>query len=205
MSSFVQSLNGDLASVIEAAQRSLVQVHDGRRGAGSGLIWSPDGLIITNAHVVSGRSAPEVTLPDGTTVPARIVGSDPGLDLAALSVDAGGLESLTRGSSRDLLPGELVIAVGHPWGVNGAATAGVMIATGAGLPDTPESDREWIAASLKLRPGHSGGPLIDAEGRLVGINTMITGPSVGLAVPIHVVEGFVSRVSPVAATAAGAV
>ena len=89
--------------------------------------------------------------------------------------------------------------------MNGAATAGVMIATGAGLPDTPESDREWIAASLKLRPGHSGGPLIDAEGRLVGINTMITGPSVGLAVPIHVVEGFVSRVSPVAAAAAGAV
>ena len=80
--------------------------------------------------------------------------------------------------------------MGHPWGVAGAATGGVVIGVGTDLPEMPLTDREWIAVSLRLRPGHSGGPLVDAEGRLVGINTMMVGPEVGMAVPVHVIKDF---------------
>jgi S1-C subfamily serine protease len=85
------------------------------------------------------------------------------------------------------------MALGHPWGVSGAATAGVVIGVGNDLPEMPWSDREWIAVGLHLRPGHSGGPLVDAQGRLVGINTMMTGLEVGMAVPVHVVKAFLKQ------------
>ena len=82
------------------------------------------------------------------------------------------------------------MAVGHPWGVVGAATAGVVIGVGQHWPEGTGSEREWIGVNLNLRPGNSGGPLIDSQGRLVGINTVMTGPEVGLAVPVHVVKAF---------------
>jgi serine protease Do len=86
-----------------------------------------------------------------------------------------------------------VLALGHPWGVTDAATAGVVIGVGRDFPEIPRSDREWIAVGLTLRPGHSGGPLVDVQGRLVGINTIMTGPKVGMAVPVHVAKSFLRQ------------
>jgi S1-C subfamily serine protease len=113
-------------------------------------------------------------------------------DLAALSIQAKNLPTITLGDSRLLQPGQWVLALGHPWGVAGAVTAGIVIATGA-PPEIPSNRGEFIQVGLHLRPGHSGGPLVDGQGRLIGINTMITGPEVGLAVPIHVVKVFLRQ------------
>ncbi len=85
------------------------------------------------------------------------------------------------------------MALGHPWGVANAATAGVVIGIGTDFPEMRRSGREWIAVSLTLRPGHSGGPLVDVQGRLVGINTIMTGPEVGMAVPVHVAKFFLKQ------------
>ena len=87
-----------------------------------------------------------------------------------------------------------MLAVGYPWGVAGAATAGIVIGAGEDLPGTPSPAREWIAVSLELRPGHSGGPLVDEQGRLIGINTMMAGLEVGMAIPAYVIAEFVASV-----------
>ena len=189
MSALLQQLNMEMGDVVEDARRSLVQVHSGRQGSGAGTIWHPDGLIITNAHVVRNR-APQVILPDGSNLPARILAHDTRRDMAALSVDASGLPIIELGDSRTLLSGQWVVALGHPWGVSGAATGGVVIGMGV---EMPQSNQEWIAVSLHLRPGHSGGPLVDAEGRLVGINAMMTSLEVGMAVPVHVAKAFLKE------------
>ena len=203
MSAVWEQLNLEVGDVVDKVRQSLVQVHNGRRGAGSGAIWHRDGLIVTNAHVVSGRghrhgshgprSELRVTLPDGTTLPARLLAHDDGRDVAALLVQAKELTPIELGTSRDLQPGQWVLAVGFPWGVAGAATAGIVIGKGEDLPGTPSPAREWIAVSLGLRPGHSGGPLVDVQGRLVGVNTMMAGPEVGMAVPVHVVKEFLRQ------------
>jgi len=192
MTTLLEQLDRDMGDVVQKARRSLVQIQSGGRGSGAGTIWHSDGLIITNAHVVRDRS-PRVCLPEGDTLTAKILAQDARLDVAALAVDATGLPTVDLGDSRVLQPGQWVMALGHPWGVSGAATGGVVIGTGAGLPDAPEQGREWIAVSLHLRPGHSGGPLVDAQGRLIGINTMMAGLEVGLAVPVHVVKDFLRR------------
>jgi S1-C subfamily serine protease len=192
VSSPLQTVNNELAMVVQKVRRSLVQVRNGHAGVGAGTIWHMDGLILTNAHVLQRRNL-QVVLPEGETLPARILAHDSELDLAALGVDGSGLPTIELGDSRQLRPGQWVLALGHPWGVAGAATAGVVSGVGRRLPEMPKSDKEWIAASLHLRPGHSGGPLVDAGGRLVGINTIMAGPRVGLAVPVHVVKAFLRR------------
>jgi serine protease Do len=185
-------LNTDLSDVIEGVHHSLVCVHNGKRGNGAGTIWHPQGLIVTNAHV-AGRGPLKVRLPDGRTLPAQILARDPDRDLAALRVEADDLPSVQLGDSQRLRPGEWVMAVGHPWGVQGAATAGVVIGVGAEWPEMPNTGRDWVVVSLHMRPGHSGGPLVDVRGRLVGINTMINGPDVGVAIPAHVVVEFLRQ------------
>jgi serine protease Do len=191
MSDLIQQLNLEMSFVVENVRHSLVKVSNGGRGAGAGTIWHPDGLIVTNAHVV-GRRSLRVTLPDGRTLPARFLAHDPALDVAALKVDATGLPIIELGKSRQLQPGQWVLALGHPWGVTGAVTAGVVIGVGPS-PEMGLPQRELIQVSLHLRPGHSGGPLVDVHGRLVGINTMMAGPDVGLAVPVHAVKAFLRQ------------
>lgn len=181
-------LNDDLEAVVERTRRSLVQIANGR-GAGSGTIWHGDGLIITNAHVAD-RPKIDVLLPDGRQLRARVLAFDAKLDLAALSVEATDLPTVELGDSRELRPGELVFAIGHPWGVAGAVTAGVVIGGGSEWLGATDGTREWLVADLHVRPGHSGGPMVDARGRLVGINTLMNGPDVGVAVPVHVVKAF---------------
>lgn len=192
MSDLWQQLNGDLSAIVEKVRRSLVQISNGRGSAGAGTIWHADGLIITNAHVIAGHHTLKVTLPDGRILPARLLAADPNQDLAALSVEANDLPTVILGESKQLRPGQWVLALGHPWGVLGAATAGIVIDTGT-PPEMPRNRGEFLQVGLHLRPGHSGGPLVDDQGRLVGINTMITGPEVGLAVPVHTVKSFLRQ------------
>lgn len=186
----LQQLNDELAAMVDGARRGLVQISNGGRGFGAGTIWHPDGLIVTNAHVIGGRHALNVTLPDDRTLPAEVLAADPDRDIAALYVEASDLPTVELGQSKRLRPGDWVLAVGHPWGVTGAATAGVVIGMGRDLPEIPRAHHEWIALDAHMRPGHSGGPLVDVQGRLVGLNTMIAGPDVGFAVPVHVVKRF---------------
>jgi S1-C subfamily serine protease len=186
----LRQLNAGMADVVARVRGSLVRISNGRRGHGAGTIWHEQGLVLTNAHVVHGRSSLKVTLPDGETLPARLLAADPDRDLAALSVEAEGLPTTELGDSKALRAGDFVLALGHPWGVQGAAAAGVFISMENGLPEGPGNGRELLAVGLQLRPGHSGGPLVDAGGRLVGINTMMAGPEVGVAIPVHVVKRF---------------
>ncbi len=189
MTTLLQQVNDELGGLVAGVKRSLVQVQSGDRGGGAGSIWHPDGLIVTNAHVVRTRT-PQVVLPDGTRLAARVLAHDRHLDVAALSVAKTGLPSIDLEDSRALQPGQWVTALGHPWGIHGAATGGVVIGVGSNLPEMPEDDRELIVVGLQLRPGYSGGPLVDDQGRLVGLNTMMIGPEVGVAVPVQVVKEF---------------
>ncbi len=189
MSTILQELNAEMAGVVRKTRASLVRITNGNTGVGAGTIWSSEGLIITNAHVVQ-RASPTVVLPDGRALPARVLAHDPRRDLALLSVKASGLTPLPLGDTHQIRPGELVFAIGHPWGVARAATAGVVIGLGGDLPEMSATRREWLMVSLVLRPGNSGGPLVDVAGRLLGVNTIMTGPEVGGAVPVHVVKAF---------------
>lgn len=190
MATLLQQLNEEISDAVESVWNSLVQVRSvNGRGAGAGTIWHKDGMVLTNAHVVQ-KGQMEVVLRDGRKYPAKVIAQDIDLDVAALSIDAHDLPTMPVGESRSLKAGQLVLATGHPWGVVGAVAAGVVIGTGEFWPDLPQSRREMIAVDLNLRPGNSGGPLTDAEGRLIGINTLMTGPEVGLAVPVHVIKRF---------------
>lgn len=207
MSNILEQLNVDMSSVIEDVRRSLVRISYGP-GNGAGTIWHSDGLIVTNAHVVGGldeqigrrrgdgykrvNNSLTVTLPDGRTLPARVLAQDNERDVAALSVNARDLPTIQLGDSRKLKAGQWVFAVGHPWGVTGAASAGIVVGSGAELPEITNG-RDWIVISLRVRPGNSGGPLVDASGRLVGVNTLMTGPQVGAAVPIHTIKSFLKE------------
>jgi serine protease Do len=201
MNALLASLNDELAALVEQTLPSLVEVRSGSRGSGAGTIWHGAGLIVTNAHVVAGRGQQpslQATLYDGRTLPARLLALDAQLDLAALSVAATGLPAIRLGDSQALRPGQWVLALGHPWGVRGAATAGIVIGEATAHPAGPDQpdlrpEGDWLAVSLHLRPGYSGGALVDEAGRLVGINTMMTGPDVGMAVPVHVARRFLQQ------------
>ena len=169
--------------VAERLRRSTVQVQQARgrnQGGGSGIIWSGDGLIITNAHVAHGAHA-KVSLWDGSAYDASVLNRDTRRDLASLKIHASGLPAATPGNSSALRVGELVIAVGNPFGFIGALTTGVVHS----LPGR----QRWVAADVRLAPGNSGGPLADAQGRVIGINTMIAG-GLALAVPSNAVGPF---------------
>lgn len=194
LNAFIGGLNADHAAMVAKVQARLVQVvNAGGMGQGAGVIWRADGLIITNNHVV-GRRGVRVVLPDGKEVNAELIGRAANHDLAALKVDAHDLPTFTPGNSGTLRAGEVVTAVGHPWGVTGAATSGILVGTtNGGFPGLPMDGGEWVVASLHMRPGHSGGALVDSQGRLIGINMMINGPDVGVAIPVDVVKRFVAK------------
>ena len=195
MSTLVDQLNGALSDAMESVRDALVQVQVPGRGGGAGIVWRDDGLIVTNAHVV-GRGPAEVVLRDGRLLEARLVARSRRLDLAVLSVDAPGLDAAPIGDSMALRAGELVFALGHPFGVAGAVTSGVVIGLEPDGPDARrrrDGEREWLVVHMRLRPGNSGGPVLDARGRVVGISTIMAGPDMGMAVPSHVVAAFLGE------------
>lgn len=174
--------------IAERLRRSTVPVFsDRRRGGGSGVVWKSDGLIVTNAHVAR-ESHAQVELWDGRRFEARTVAYDGRRDLAALRIAAldSALEAAAPGDSGALRPGELVIAVGSPLGFSGALSTGVVHSIGA-LPGMGRQN--WIRADVRLAPGNSGGPLADARGNVIGINTAIVN-GLGAAVPSNAVAAF---------------
>jgi serine protease Do len=193
MSSTYARLNSALSGMIGGVLRAVVQVRDGARGAGAGTIWHADGLIITNAHVAAGRVM-QVALHDGRVLPAQVIARDEARDLAALAIEAHDLPTIPLGSMAALHPGQWVMALGHPWGVTNAVTGGVLIGVGRSLPELNVTRQDWVIADLHLRPGNSGGPMIDVTGRLIGVNTLMTGPGVGVAVGVDAAKGFLRDV-----------
>jgi serine protease Do len=155
---------------------------------GSGFVWSSEGIIVTNNHVVEGASRITVNFSDGTQVSAKLIGVDPDSDVAVLRVDAKNLLTAPIGTSSDLLIGETVIAVGNPFGLSGTVTTGVVSALGRSVP-SKEAGRtftDFIQTDASINPGNSGGPLLNIEGRVIGINTMIyaNAQGIGFAIPV---------------------
>jgi serine protease Do len=176
-----------LGEVGERARRYTVLVQPGGRGSGSGVIWSSDGLIVTNAHVARGTRL-NVSLWDGREFAAEVTARDPRHDLAALRIPATGLSHATAADSTCVRPGEVTIAVGNPLGFLGAMTIGVVHAVG---PLRGLGAGTWVQADVRLAPGNSGGPLVDVQGRVIGINTMAAG-RLALAIPSNEVLRFLT-------------
>jgi serine protease Do len=177
--------------VAEKLRRSTVLINAGGSGSGSGVIWSTDGTIVTNAHVARGSQV-RVQLWDGRELNARIMSRNHRRDLVLLRVEANNMASATAADSSQVRPGELAIAIGNPLGFIGALTTGTVHAVGPlrGLGSHP-----WIQANLRLAPGNSGGPLADARGGIIGINTMMAG-RLALAIPSNAVRDFASSDPP---------
>ena len=173
--------------IAEHLRRSTVLIRPGRRGSGSGVIWSGDGTIVTNAHVAHDSNA-HVQLWDGREFVGTVTARDPRRDLVSLRINASGLPAATSADSAQLRPGELAIAIGNPMGFLGALTTGVIHAIG---PVRGLGSQIWVQASVRLAPGNSGGPLADAGGRVIGINTMVAG-RLALAIPSNVVRHFLA-------------
>lgn len=160
----------------------------GQEGVGSGIIVTPDGYMLTNHHVVMDASSLEVMLADGTVAKAEKVGSDPDTDLALLRVHRSSLPSAELGDSTRLKPGQLVIAIGNPFGLQATVTAGVVSALSRTLrATTGRLIEDVIQTDAALNPGNSGGALLDTKGSVIGVNTAIIAgsQSTGFAVPVN--------------------
>jgi serine protease Do len=179
-----------LATLAEQLRRSTVEVRTGGAGVGSGVIWTSDGLVVTNAHVARSDTA-TLVLADGRALPGRVTARDRRRDLATIAIAGGttvaGFIPATVGHPSTLRTGELVVALGNPLGITGALAMGVIHALEPGRAGRPR----WIRADIRLAPGNSGGPLADARGRVVGVNTMIAN-GLGIAVPVTTVARFLS-------------
>jgi serine protease Do len=182
---------GALTDSLRAITVGVRGAGDRRTGEGAGVIWHEDGVVVTNAHCVRHRRL-SVRAPDGHLVDAEVIAHDGRLDLALLDAPQLRGHAPEFGDVESLRPGELLLAFGHPLGVLGALAIGVL----HGVARDPRSGGvRWICGDIRLAPGNSGGPLADAAGRVVGINTAIVG-GLGLAIPTPVVQRFVARVRP---------
>ena len=205
------TLEGEIIEVYEQASQGVVNITNRRyaydffmqavpqEGSGSGFAYDREGHIITNYHVIEGAEELLVTLPDETTVVAELVGADPANDLAVLHVDIPPeqLHPLSLGESDNLQVGQFVVAIGSPFGFERTLTVGVVSALGRVIESPDESFiGEIIQTDAAINPGNSGGPLLDLEGRVIGVNTAIFSPSrasagIGFAVPVDTVRRVV--------------
>ncbi len=179
---------------------------EGGEGLGSGVVVSADGYILTNNHVVEGAQAVAVSMAEGKPVPTRVVGTDPESDLAVLKIEAKDLQPITLGDSDKVEIGDIVLAIGNPFGVGQTVTQGIVSGTGRNRMGI-NTFENFIQTDAAINPGNSGGALVDSLGRLIGINTAILSPSggslgIGFAIPVRtatevmkqlIEEGRVSR------------
>jgi S1-C subfamily serine protease len=164
---------------------SLRVPHGSGEGLGSGVVFTGDGFLLTNAHVVGRASGGTASFSDGTSAPFRVVGADPLSDLAVLRANGPTPEPAELGEADRLVVGQLVVAVGNPLGLAGSVTAGVVSALGRSLPARGRVIEDVIQTDAALNPGNSGGALADASAKVVGINTAVAGVGLGLAVPVN--------------------
>jgi len=185
-----EALDAYSHTVIDVAERLSPSVANVRirRGAGSAVVITPDGFMLTSAHVVARSSGGRVSFVDGQELQFEVVGSDPLSDLAVLRAD-GQLVPAELGDAEALRVGQLVVAIGNPHGFTGSVTAGVVSALGRSLPTRSGANvrvvDNVIQTDAALNPGNSGGALADGRGRVIGINTAVAGIGLGLAVPIN--------------------
>lgn len=192
----VSELDDSLADMVANVQRSLAIVHGHRHGFGAGVIWRNNGMILTNAHVVN-LLTPRIVLHDEREFAARVIRHEPEIDLALLKIEADGLVAAKPAAQSEIRTGELVFAIGHPWGQPGYITVGVLGALGLAQTRGPRRIVPVLRTDAQLAPGNSGGPLVDAAGRVIGLNTLILGGDLGIAIPAYLAEQFVNEVAQV--------
>lgn len=187
------ALSDAIADIAAAIKPSVVLIGQGH-SHGAGVIWRSDGIVITNRHVLR-EDRVDVILDDGQKLTGIVAARHPDRDLAIVKVAADNLPAARLGDSSTVRPGQIVVAVGHPPGLRAAATAGIVVA--AGQAATLEGPRtgDWLQTDVTLRPGNSGGPLVDASGGVIGINTMVSG-RLALSIPSSTVERFVAGERP---------
>lgn len=179
-----------------------LNIHAIPKGTGSGFIWDKDGRIVTNFHVIEDANRIEVTLADGSTWKASLVGTAPDKDIAVLQISAppGRLKPIPVGNSENLRVGQKVYAIGNPFGLDQTMTSGIVSAIGREIKAvTGRTIHGMVQTDAAINPGNSGGPLLDSSGRLIGVNTAIFSPSgasagIGFAVPVEAVNSVVPEV-----------
>ncbi len=186
---FSDTLTDAMDDLVQRVHGRMVMIRNNGIGVGAGIIWRANGVILTNNHVLQHEQA-DVSLPDGRSLPGQVLDRDPEIDLALLQVDAVRLPTAMIADSRQLRVGELVFAIGHPWGEPGVVTSGVISGLGAAETRGPRRQVPIIRTDVTLAPGNSGGPLVNARGAVVGINAMIVGGNQGVAIPSHLAQDF---------------
>ena len=168
-----------------------------QRGTGSGFVISPDGRILTNAHVVEGADEVTVVLKEGRSFAGKVVGADPVTDVAVIKIEANGLPTVKLANSDAIIPGQWAIAIGNPLGLNNTVTQGIISATGRSGSDIGIQDKrlEFIQTDAAINPGNSGGPLLNEQGQVIGVNTAIIGGAQGLgfAIPIETAQRIANQ------------
>ena len=190
-------LTEEIAAVYQKIRKSLVMVHNGRRGAGAGVVWGDGGLVVTNYHVIQ-RGRPRISFLDGDEFSSRVLAKAKHIDLALLEMTlhesgAPPLSIASIADSKKLRVGQLALAFGHPWGQVGSVSAGIITSFGSVPLRWRQRPVDVIRTDAGLAPGNTGGPLVDASGAVIGINTMIVGGDLGVAIPSYVVNEFVQQ------------
>jgi serine protease Do len=183
-----RAFSSNASALADLLRRAVVEVRTSENGSGTGIVWGGAGLVVTNAHCVPRGASLEVDA-DGKWRAARVIAYHPKHDLALLASSTVSGPLLELRDTESLRAGELVFAHGHPLGVRDALAMGVVHAIAR---DQRTNEPRWVVADVRLAPGNSGGPLVDADGRLVGVNSMVVN-GLGVAVPASLVQRFVEQ------------